>query len=305
MQTMEQKNQWKSRAVMGTVAALHIMAAGTLVFLYGCSTTKPPQAEAPAAPVMPPSKEPSPVVESTAIPPPPPADLAPPAKEAATSKLYVVQPGDSLSRIAHRARVSQRELMDLNGIKNAKLLRIGQKITLPAYAKDLPAGAVKASSSKKSTSGKKASSKSVVVAAGAGAAYVVKAGDSLGKIAKNHGVKISALREANKLSGDMIRVGQKLVIPGAAAEAAPATPAEGVAAAGGPMTLNAPAGSEAVAAPAVPTALLDYTVQDGETLDSVAKTFMVKKEDIMQANGATDPAQIRPGMRIKIPAPTQ
>lgn len=305
MQTVEQKNQWKSRAVMGAVAGLHIMAAGALVFLYGCSTTKPPKAEAPAAPVMPPTKEPSPVVESTAIPPPPPAELAPPAKETTTSKTYIVRPGDSLSKIAHRAGVSQRELMELNGIKNANLLRIGQKITLPAYAKDLPAGAVKASSSKKSKSGKKTAGHAAPAVAGAGA-YVVKAGDSLGKVAQKHGVKISALREANKLSGDMIRVGQKLVIPGAKAEAAPTT--EGVAAAGGTMTASAPAaGGEAVAAPApaAPTALLDYTVQDGETLDSVAKTFMVKKEDILQANGATDPAQIRPGMRIKIPAPIQ
>lgn len=303
MQTIEQKNQWKSRAVMGAVAGLHIMAASTLVFLYGCSTTKAPKPEAPVAPVMPPTKEPSPVVETTAIPPPPPVELAPPAKETMTSKTYVVQPGDSLSRIAYRAGVSQRELLELNGIKQANHLRIGQKLTLPAYAKDLPAGAVKASAGKKAKSGKKAAT----TVAGAGA-YVVKAGDSLGKIAKNHGVKISALRAANQLQGDMVRVGQKLVIPGAAAEAAPAAVPEGVAAAGGTVVLGAPAAAgEAVAAPApvVPTALLDYTVQDGETLDSVAKTFMVKKEDILKANGATDPAQIRPGMRIKIPAPIQ
>ena len=61
----------------------------------------------------------------------------------------------------------------------------------------------------------------------------------------------------------------------------------------------------APAAPAVQPTLLDYTVQDGETVDSVAKTFLVKKDDILKANGATDAAQIRPGMRIKIPVPAQ
>ena len=40
-------------------------------------------------------------------------------------------------------------------------------------------------------------------------------------------------------------------------------------------------------------------------MDSVAKTFLVTKDDILKANGATDAAQIRPGMRIKIPVPAQ
>ncbi|TAN37339.1 MAG: LysM peptidoglycan-binding domain-containing protein [Verrucomicrobia bacterium] len=307
MQTVEQKSQWKSRAVFCAVAGVHIVAASALLFIYGCSTTKAPKPEAPAAPVMPPTKEPSPVVEKPMIPPPPPVDLAPAAKETAASKTYVVQAGDSLSKIAHHAGVSQRELMELNGIKNANMLRVGQKITLPAYSKELAAGSAKKTAGKKATSSKKASAKAATEAPAGAGTYVVKAGDSLAKIAKHNGVKISALREANKISGDRIRVGQKLVIPGkaAASETAPAATPEAVAAAGAAGMPAATGEAAVVPAPAAPTALLDYTVQEGETLDSVAKTFMVKKEDIMKANGATDAAQIKPGMRIKIPAPIQ
>lgn len=49
-----------------------------------------------------------------------------------------------------------------------------------------------------------------------GGVYVVKSGDSLSKIARGHGVSVDALKSANKLSGNNIRIGQALTIPGGA-----------------------------------------------------------------------------------------
>jgi len=43
--------------------------------------------------------------------------------------------------------------------------------------------------------------------------YVVQKGDTLTSIGKNKGVTISDLRKANNLTGDSLKVGQKLVIP--------------------------------------------------------------------------------------------
>lgn len=43
--------------------------------------------------------------------------------------------------------------------------------------------------------------------------YVVKNGDSLGKIARAHHTSTHVLRELNQLSGDKIIVGQKLKVP--------------------------------------------------------------------------------------------
>lgn len=52
--------------------------------------------------------------------------------------------------------------------------------------------------------------------------YVVKSGDTLGKIAKQHGVTIQAVRTANKMKGDLIFPGQKLQLsPVNAAQAQP------------------------------------------------------------------------------------
>ncbi len=43
--------------------------------------------------------------------------------------------------------------------------------------------------------------------------YTIKKGDTLGRIASNQGVSLSALRRANGLSGDMIHPGRTLTIP--------------------------------------------------------------------------------------------
>jgi LysM repeat protein len=46
--------------------------------------------------------------------------------------------------------------------------------------------------------------------------YSVREGDSLGKIARQHGIGVKALKDANSLTSDRIRVGQMLLIPKAA-----------------------------------------------------------------------------------------
>ena len=43
--------------------------------------------------------------------------------------------------------------------------------------------------------------------------YTVKRGDNLSRIASRHGISLSALRRANRISGDLIRPGQVLTIP--------------------------------------------------------------------------------------------
>jgi LysM repeat protein len=50
--------------------------------------------------------------------------------------------------------------------------------------------------------------------AAGGSMHVVQTGDTLSGISKRYGVSTSALRQANSLSGDLIRTGQKLSIPG-------------------------------------------------------------------------------------------
>ncbi|MDR0496059.1 MAG: M23 family metallopeptidase, partial [Treponema sp.] len=45
-----------------------------------------------------------------------------------------------------------------------------------------------------------------------------------------------------------------------------------------------------------------HTVQRGETLYSIARTFGVKADDLIKYNGITDPGRLMAGQRIKIPS---
>jgi LysM repeat protein len=53
------------------------------------------------------------------------------AAPAASGKTYVVQPGDSIFRIASRHKVSQQSLMRANGISDPKKMKTGMKLTIP------------------------------------------------------------------------------------------------------------------------------------------------------------------------------
>lgn len=133
-----------------------------------------------------------------------------------------------------------------------------------------------------------------------GGAYTVKKGDTLGKIARNHGVSVAALREANGLKNDMIRLGQTLNLPGSSSvAAAPSAPA--------PVAPAKPAVAAVPAAPASPapaaaSSFLTYKVSAGDTLWKIAKTFNTKPAVIVELNGIKDPSALKPGQTLKVPS---
>ena len=59
------------------------------------------------------------------------AMLMPAAGTAFADTIYVVQPGDSLSRIAQRFGVPMATIMSANGIVNPNLIFAGQRLTIP------------------------------------------------------------------------------------------------------------------------------------------------------------------------------
>jgi LysM repeat protein len=70
------------------------------------------------------------VLTVTGAPAAAPAAAAPSAAPSASGTTYTVVAGDSLSGIASRFGTTTRNLMALNGITNANLIRIGQVIKL-------------------------------------------------------------------------------------------------------------------------------------------------------------------------------
>ncbi len=316
----------KAPVLIGIVVGLHVVAVSSIVVMQGCGTRGPTRVEPPPAPVMPPRQEimsqPKPVFQ-----PPVPVEHAPSMLEPSSAKMYEVRPGDSLSKIASRLGVSKREIIELNKIKNENQIRIGQKLYLPDYASVPQAPAAVKPSAPAKEPAKPASAKPAKEVIGAGSTYVVQGGDSLSRIAAKHNTTIAALRESNQLKSDKILVGQKLVIPGGKKEGASSKKAESKPEAAPVLPVPPPSPVEpplspvepAPAAPAVVTeepaasdtafpALnaqnqpIDYRVQEGDTLEDIAKIFIVRKEEIMKLNNLEPGTPLKPQQVIKIPA---
>ena len=108
-----------------------------------------------------------------------------------------VKPGETLSDIATRHRVSVSTLMQVNGISDPDLVEAGRTLTLPGGA---------------------------VQPRAAGGSLTVAPGETLSEIADRHGITVSRLMQLNGLNkADHVEAGQKLVVPSASRSASPAS----------------------------------------------------------------------------------
>lgn len=118
---------------------------------------------------------------------------------------YVVQKGDSLSKIARKYNTSVAKIMSANSMSNSNI-RIGKKIKIPAAGSVNPKLAV--SNAPISIDGK--------------LTHKVERGETLGGIAIKYGVSTKSLMEANRITDPRkLRADQILVIPEKAAPAKP------------------------------------------------------------------------------------
>lgn len=115
---------------------------------------------------------------------------------------YKVQKNDSLWKVARNHGVSMQDLARENNLTTKSQLKIGQTLTLPAGARLIPASQrtpIKSSGTSKSSTGSQK--------------YKVKKGDSLSVIAYKYKTTVTALKSANGISSNTIRVNQTLTIP--------------------------------------------------------------------------------------------
>lgn len=101
--------------------------------------------------------------------------------------VYTVKAGDSLWNIANQYGISVNDIVSFNNL-GTTLLQIGQQLLIP-----------------KQESNQDGNSQGVT--------YVVKSGDTLWNIAKKYNISVDELKSANKLTNNMLSIGQKLVIP--------------------------------------------------------------------------------------------
>ena len=152
---------------------------------------------------------------------------------------YTVVKGDSLWSIGNRFGVTVQQIRDLNNL-TSDTLSVGQVLLIPGTNEE--------------DNGENN---------GAVFYYTVKRGDSLYSIARQFGVTVQEIRDANNLTTNILSIGQQLIIPGVSA--------------GDDLEDNE--GNESV-----PTT---YTVQSGDSLWSIANRFGVTVNDLKVANSLT------------------
>ena len=124
--------------------------------------------------------------------------LIPPARPRPTPKprpsahpvVHVVRPGDTVSAIAERYRLSAAGVLAANRLRSTDLIRPGQKLILPG-ARPRPARPV-----------------------GTTSAHVVRRGETVTAIARRYGVSVNAVLAVNHLqSRTVIYPGRRLLVP--------------------------------------------------------------------------------------------
>lgn len=175
-----------------------------------------------------------------------------------------VKSGDSLSRLAQVHQVPVSVIRSTNGLQS-DMLNIGQKLRLPRDEQLLvdPLYAAAANELQILQSGLIASDRTT---------YKVRSGDSLSVIAGRYQVSVKDLQSWNNIKDPKsLRAGQELTV----------------------FSSPAPVVSKN-------SGTVDHTVQNGDSLWSIARKYKVKLNDLMRWNDLGEETVIRPGQSIKI-----
>jgi LysM repeat protein len=227
---LEQQAKSKSTfQVAAFIVGIHVVILGGLLFL-GCKKEEnqsgaasggtdtlatPPPVTGDTNPAANPFAVPTNAVVAVpetnpVVPPPPPQFVAQEPVPAASGSEYAVAKGDMAVKIAKTHGLTLKQLQDANpGVDLAKL-KVGQKIQVPAGG---------------STPAVHQSAQADNAAAGSTTSYTVKGGDNLSRLAKKFGTTVKAIRDANGMTSNEIKVGQKLKIPAKGATVAPVSEA--------------------------------------------------------------------------------
>ena len=110
---------------------------------------------------------------------------------------YVVQKGDSLSKLAIKFNTSVKKIMELNGLKSTNI-RVGQKLKLPEAG---------------SAAGSTGSSKSDSEALKGKRVHKIAKGETLGLLSKKYNISIAKLMDLNSIKDPRkIQVGRVLIV---------------------------------------------------------------------------------------------
>ncbi len=132
-----------------------------------------------------------------------------------------------------------------------------------------------------------------------GATYTVVKGDTISKIARQHGVSSSSIFTANRLKPtSIIRIGQKLTISGAS---------QNLVVKKAPVSKPIAEAATLANLPEIPRVHVvqlpnAYTVKSGDTFYGIARKHSVSVNAMIKANPSLKPASLQVGQKVSIPS---
>ena len=198
------------------------------------------------------------------------------SEQAATGGTYTVVSGDGLYAIAQKTGTSIEDLLSLNGLSLNSTIYPGQVLKLSANSE--AATAEESTESTTEETQEEATTSEETTPSTNAKMYYVHSGDSLYRIAHNHGISLTTLLEWNHLSVDsIIHPGQGLIVSdGSSSSSEEAAPTAEV--------------SEETSSSSATT----YTVQPGDGLWRIAKNHGLTLDELKSINQLTSNI-IQPG----------
>jgi|GEM_PF-2976805 len=251
--------------------------------------------------IIPSSKTPEPRPVTTAYADP---TTAPPQPTTSTALNHEIQGGETLFSIARKYRVDAREIQALNGIANPAQIWPGQIIRIsgiPPTPKNSTGASTRTVAAK--TPVVTPPKNRPTVTAGKHK-HSVRPGDTLGSIARKYRIKLASLQELNGIvDANNIHIGQTLSLPTTAKVAKNISPKKTVTRE--KTIVKKTPKKEEKRPPVNNLGVSDYygyTVEKGDTVESVAKFFDTSSKKLRQINDLPSGAQFRPGDEILIPS---
>ncbi|WP_078543022.1 muramidase family protein [Litchfieldia alkalitelluris] len=180
-----------------------------------------------------------------------------------TVTFHTVVAGDTLWGIVSRYGTTVNALKQANQL-SSDILSIGQTLTIPSGSVATPTEDTQAPTPAPTTQEERATF-----------TYAVRLGDSLSVIAERFGVTINAIRTANGLTSDIIRVGQLLTIPD---------------------------GTNAPTQTATNTVTYTtHTVVLGDNIWNLSVKYGIPQGELLRANNLTTSSMLSIGQKLTIP----